>query len=366
MFTLAAGVLSVCREGEALPVMNQATASTQAECTVMDDLNDVREPVPLTAVVQRLLEAVRLFRLPFLLTVPGDVLAGIAWVALADGTAVSFAQMGILAGCVFCLCAFGVILNDIHDAEADQKKHPSHPLITGAVTMPFAALAMILALGGAVALGLLAGQKVFLNVVLLAVLIAAYSLLPKEWPVLRPLVMGLCRALSFLLPLHISRWLGVPGFVALGLLLYVASVTLFVQRQEETWKHGWYAGLPAVILTLLSLALLGWCAARLGTLAFVLMAVTLLLAVLSTVWAGRRLARGPHTGNQTRLAAGTLVRVLLPVQASCLFVLPETLPYGFVLLAAWPLLEWLGLRADRVQEQRDAAIFEERTEEPDW
>ena len=137
----------------------------------------------------------QLFRVPNLLTVPGDPLAGFL---IASGghldTRVVFAILASL-----CLYAAGLAINDLADFAEDKQDRPKRPLPSGAISRPAAWIVtgnlVIFGLGFSFAAGpnaALMGIGVILGVTL-------YNFLTKRIAIIGALNMGVCRGLSLLL-----------------------------------------------------------------------------------------------------------------------------------------------------------------------
>jgi 4-hydroxybenzoate polyprenyltransferase len=137
----------------------------------------------------------QLFRVPNLLTVPGDPLAGFL---IASGgqldTRVVFAMLASL-----CLYAAGLAINDLADFAEDKQDRPKRPLPSGAISRPAAWIItgnlVIFGLGFSFAAGpnaALMGIGVILGVTL-------YNFLTKRIAIIGALNMGVCRGLSLLL-----------------------------------------------------------------------------------------------------------------------------------------------------------------------
>jgi|HubBroStandDraft_6_1064221.scaffolds.fasta_scaffold121446_2 hypothetical protein len=137
---------------------------------------------------------VRLFRLPSVLTVPGDVLLGAAWGGEREepGTVAALALGSSL------LYLGGMALNDWADRELDARERPWRPLPSGEVA-PAVALGSAVALTGsglAVA-GAAGGARRLLAVLPLATTVWLYDLMAKDTPA-GPWTMALARALDVL------------------------------------------------------------------------------------------------------------------------------------------------------------------------
>lgn len=195
----------------------------------------------------------RLFRVPNLLTVPGDPLAGymIAW---ASGFQAEPFRALLCVAASLCLYSFGLVSNDLVDLKEDSRERPDRPLPSGQIRPGVAlAVAITLALAG-VALGFVAGCWADMVAVALTLTILLYNLWGKRVPVWGPLNMGLCRGLSLLLGAAAAgSWgLRLPLVIisAVGLTLYVAAVTQIARRETVPGPVGPVRWLPGIILLL--------------------------------------------------------------------------------------------------------------------
>ncbi|HRR33078.1 MAG TPA: UbiA family prenyltransferase [Kiritimatiellia bacterium] len=197
----------------------------------------------------------RLLRLPNLLTVPGDPIAGTLLAAAALSRTPDVLATAAAAGASLCLYAFGLILNDLMDIGADRLERPDRPLPSGAITVPQARMAAIaMALSG-LNLALTAGRPSLYAAVVLATLILLYNGGVKRIPVVGALTMGLCRGTSLSLG---ALTLGTPAFVghgglvllaAVGLTLCVAAFSALAAHEMDTEKPpGSLRWLPFVAL----------------------------------------------------------------------------------------------------------------------
>ncbi len=203
-----------------------------------------------------------LLRAPNLLSVPGDPLVG---VALAVQTAPP--QVWAAAGAASVLLyAAGLVQNDWADRRADATERPERPIPSGRIR-PGAAMA---AWAGLIALGLasagLAGPRTLATGAVLAAAICTYNLLTKRWPVVGPVNMGLCRALSVCVGLAAGAeaagardawagpprpWLGLTPMhlIPAGLIgAYVAALTAVARGEARKRRVGWVRNLPACIV----------------------------------------------------------------------------------------------------------------------
>lgn len=171
----------------------------------------------------------RFFRVKNLLTVPGDVLVGVAATfAVAPGcSAAALVRPSLFAaaGGVL-LYMFGLADNDVVGAPTDPK---TRPLVSGEISMTAARLARGTCLVAALGAGVLAGLPAWwrLGAMLLVLAIVLYNRTKSCW------LMGLCRGLNVLC----GAWaLGAAaGPMALGAAAvwtaYVAGVTKYSERE---------------------------------------------------------------------------------------------------------------------------------------
>ncbi|TAN35984.1 MAG: hypothetical protein EPN23_09780 [Verrucomicrobia bacterium] len=216
-----------------------------------------------------------LLRVPNLLTVPGDVLAG--WLLVA-GAQWHPALLAALAASLCCY-AFGLVTNDILDFKTDFRERPTRPLPAKRITPIAAVNAAVLLLAAALVLAWLAGRPAMGVGILLFLISALYNSMLKPAPVIGPLTMGLCRGLNLLLGVAASASVFAgqqlpPGGLrwalaaALVLMLYVAGVTTLARREVETGRAGLIGALLRGLLPLQALFCLianagwaGWLAA---------------------------------------------------------------------------------------------------------
>jgi 4-hydroxybenzoate polyprenyltransferase len=186
-----------------------------------------------------------LLRVPNLLTVPGDVLAG--WLLVVGGVWHPALLLAVL--CSLCLYAFGLISNDIADFKVDARERPERPLPSRRIA-PVQAITAALTLSlVAPALAWLAGGETLNVAVLLFLVITFYNTMMKASPVIGPLALGLCRGLNLLLGAAAATRVlpsgarGVPfdhmvgiGAAALVLLGYIAVVSWLARNEVRTGR----------------------------------------------------------------------------------------------------------------------------------
>jgi 4-hydroxybenzoate polyprenyltransferase len=188
----------------------------------------------------------RLVRLPNLVTVPGDPLAG--FLLASAGTLERPHMLPLFAamGTALFLYLFGLILNDIVDLETDKIERPDRPLPAGEISLPQARMAAIAVALSGLNLALIAGKPALFVTAFLASAILLYNGKLKNVPVLGALAMGSCRGLSLLLGVAAARpeWLShlldaplLPSALAvLVVTFYVASFTALARHETEQDK----------------------------------------------------------------------------------------------------------------------------------
>lgn len=294
---------------------------------------------------QRLFGWFRLLRLPNLLTVPGDPMAGMAAATLLANQPLPGPGAFFLAGAsALCFYAFGLILNDLVDYGADRQQRPDRPLPRGEVEGKHALLTGLALLALGLLLAAILSAAALVMGALLAFLICLYNLVLKRYAGLACLNMGLCRGTSFLLGVEAAGWASLPAYAAVGLTAYVAALTWIARHEDFEHAHGRCAWYPLLVLAALApavvaLGLLAW-----TPLVAVPVAAVLLLALVSAARTGWQLGRGRAAPGTTRRAVGALIRNLLPIQAAFLLLLPHTAPIAVLLMLCWPLAGWLGKR----------------------
>ncbi len=173
----------------------------------------------------------RLLRLPNLLTVPGDILAGFLLAPAAASEDWGQLLLAIPAG-IF-LYAAGLILNDLFDYAEDLRQRPRRPLPANEIHRENAAAAALILLW--IAVFSAAFFDALPVAIPLALCIILYDIGLKRNRFLGPLLMGACRAGNLLLgaaaasdglPAHAAPWIGAA---VLG--LYIAAVTHLARNE---------------------------------------------------------------------------------------------------------------------------------------
>ena len=260
----------------------------------------------------------QLVRLPNLLTVPGDPLAGFL-LATFGGLRPSalWAVLGSL-----CFYAAGLLWNDLFDLEEDRRERATRPLPSGAANVRVVwIVALLLAASGLGFMVIGAGLRgLGVGVVLIGAIII-YNGWTKRFEIVGALNMGLCRALSLYAGAVVAFPSAFPRTksVILGasmVALYIAAVTNLARHETSAHVPVTARVLP-VLATLLALVLL-----TLGTGPLFLSPATACsaCAVILVLRETIALFRVPTAPLPPRI--GALIRLLLFLQASLCLVVP--------------------------------------------
>jgi len=202
----------------------------------------------------------RLVRLPNLVTVPGDPLAGFLLATAGQIERLQMLPLLFAMGAALFLYLFGLIVNDIVDLETDRTERPDRPLPAGEITLPQARMAAIaMALSG-LNVALFAGKPALIVAGILSGAILLYNGKLKNVPGVGALIMGSCRGLSVLLGVAAARpewFLSLPStciiwpsiLAPLVLALYVGAFTALARRETEREKPmGPLRWMPMIVL----------------------------------------------------------------------------------------------------------------------
>lgn len=285
-----------------------------------------------------------LIRLPNLLTVPGDPVAGALLAASALPAKPSWGAILSLAGSALLLYAAGLISNDYFDRATDARERPHRPLPSGAVRPAYALMASLLLTLSGLCLAFRAGWLPLSIAVMLTVMISFYNITGKHFAWIGPVAMGLCRGLSLAMGAATS---GLAGLITLpvlysvlGLAVFIALVTVLARHEAKenhapaSWPQ-W--GIPASLLTWISAVVMlappPW-----SRLALVLATMTV---AWSLVW--MLSLKRSHSPATVQAAIGGLIRGLLLTQAAlCALSGQAGEAVALVLVLAFPLAGWLG------------------------
>ncbi len=192
----------------------------------------------------------RLVRLPNLLTVPGDPVAGYFLAASMQNKAIALQPlMGVVLAALL-LYSAGMIWNDVADFSEDCRSRPKRPLPSGRIRRESAfVVALLLAVSGIVVASL-AGINASVVAGLLTLCIALYDFgrsgksRLSRW--LGFALMGACRGLSFLMGAAVvispPNWTGAIWGAAVVISLYISGVTLIAYRETEESFLSCYVG----------------------------------------------------------------------------------------------------------------------------
>ena len=191
-----------------------------------------------------------LLRVSVLFTVPGDPIAGYLLSTCLRGGKISSVIFLPVVISLLIYCA-GLLGNDYFDIEEDRRFRPSRPLAAGLIAPRIALIVAILLTIDAVVLAWLEGVALGLTASLLAVIVWGYNAGLKRIALLSPILMGSCRAMSFLLGaiaavgFHLSAMV---IFVAVGLATYVSAVSYIAAGETSSEKTNHKASLPGIAL----------------------------------------------------------------------------------------------------------------------
>ena len=186
---------------------------------------------------QKLQAWLQLIRPPNLITVIGDPIAG-ALLALSAGAKENIVAVIFIPVVSLLLYIAGLIMNDYTDIEEDKTDRPSRPLPSG-IILPRNAIitAMGIALAGT-GIAFLINPITGITAILLIITIALYNFTLKKEKLIGPVIMGLCRGLSFLLgAFAIGYKIGIDSFsiiyAMLAIIFYIAAITGIAENETE-------------------------------------------------------------------------------------------------------------------------------------
>jgi len=291
----------------------------------------------------------QLLRLPNLLTVPGDPLAGAALHALACGQPPEPARLGLGVLAAFGFYCGGLLLNDLVDLPIDTILRPERPLPHQTVPVEQAALAMILAFGGALGAAFSLGFHAGATGLALLACIFAYTLVGKPLGgAAAALSMGLCRGLSVMLLAPVAGWGSWPAWLAVAVTLYVAGLTAVSLKENRSAHVGGLAWLPLAgaalhgavfAMVAFAHAVSLWLPGVAAALAILTLAVALLAD------ASRRLhGQGPRSPQETRRGVARFIHLLPLLQSWPLLLEPSLAGLGLLIALGAPLAMAAGRR----------------------
>jgi 4-hydroxybenzoate polyprenyltransferase len=266
----------------------------------------------------------QLLRVPNLLTVPGDAIAGFLLAQSAGLPATRpYLRMAMAAVVSLLIYAAGLLWNDWFDLPEDLRDRPSRPLPSGRARPGQVALAANVLIAAAISVAAVAGKTTLWVAVVLGALVLAYDMTLKRVPLVGPLAMGCCRGLSVLVG---AAAFGTGGLTQAPVVAAAAGITLYVSA--VTWLARGETRQRDVTMPRFAIA-----AAFIAWLAAVVAAATLpvagavepqwrwamlLLAALAGLWLiGCLAALGRHPQPRTvQRTVGALIRGIILVQAA--------------------------------------------------
>ena len=259
----------------------------------------------------------QLLRVPNLLTVPGDPLAGFL-LACAAGARGTIAAAATAAGVSLLLYSAGLLLNDCFDLAEDRRDRPTRPLPAGEVRPAAAVVAAVVLIALACAGAIWTGLAAAAVAAAIVILVVAYDAGVKRIAFVGPVAMGACRGLSLCLGAAAAGGFDAltrPSVLTSAALLtaYIAAVTLIAARETQSVRVGAKRWAPAAVLVIWATAL---AVLRMPTLpsGWIAMIAIALLAVGWAVRCGWALAGRPPA-REVQKTIGMLLRNLLVVQA---------------------------------------------------
>ena len=191
----------------------------------------------------KLLDWVRLIRLPNLATAVADPLAGFVIVAgLSElGWLPPAAWLALLASA--CLYAGGMVQNDVVDLEIDRVERPDRVLPAGRIPLVQATVVAnsLLAVGALAACGAAVLTACPAPAFVGAALTAAVWIYNRytKGTLLGTAVMGSCRGLNWLLGMTAAGWPpAVLWLLPIGMAIYVTGITLFARDEVGQGRRG--------------------------------------------------------------------------------------------------------------------------------
>ncbi len=191
----------------------------------------------------------KLIRVPNLLTVPGDPVAGFL---LAEGFRHSRLS-AIIASAIF-FYAGGLIANDLADIEKDRIERPQRPLASGKIEIRKAWIATLVLWLTALLLCATISKSAALIALMLLSSIILYDFKTNPLPLTGALNMGFCRALSLLLGAAAADGLTSPvvWIAAFLIFAYISAVTFLAvfEMAQKVKISSLYIWLPTFSLVI--------------------------------------------------------------------------------------------------------------------
>ncbi len=193
-------------------------------------------------------------RLPNLLTVPGDVIAGYALTQMATASAFFRSDLLFLIGASLSIYVAGLLLNDWKDRHEDARKRPERPLPSGRLSPNSVLAVSLLFLATGLTLSAMAGGIPLRVALLLAGCVIFYNTGARRNPFVGFITMGICRGANMLLGASLTTSsIGDP--VLLAVLIYTAHIALLTWTADEETQVEQTQQRFSVTLTFLGVAL---------------------------------------------------------------------------------------------------------------
>ncbi len=276
----------------------------------------------------------RLLRVPNLLTVPGDPVAG--YLLAAGAAAAPDARLGWVAASGLCFYAGGLVMNDWSDREVDRRERPDRPIASGRIAPGRAQAVFSACFLAGLAASAAAGRGPLVVALLLLAAITAYNLLHRAGPPAVAL-MGACRGFSVMLGVSVAGTGSVAAWAGVLLIAgFVLALTALARREMEHVRPGWRAWMPATVV------LAGFAAfERLthlpGEMEMRMAGAFFFAFALAGLAAWRLNEGGPRMAPG---AVGLMISALIPMQ-SALCIAADAGVWGlaaaFLAIAAWPI-----------------------------
>lgn len=297
-----------------------------------------------------------LIRLPNLVTVPGDVLAGCVLVGGSAGLSQPAVPAAVMASLLFYIG--GLVMNDLADRATDQHERPNRPLPSGAVSVRAATWLLGVVFTAGLFLAAAGGGAMLAGGVALVVAISGYNLLARTHRAIGAVSMGLCRALNLsfgVVAAHPETWSHEYLVLFVWWWAYVAAVTWLASREMAARQYELDRWLP-LLICVVGGGYVFWHAPQWNSEGNTRAFFCLIFAVLITLQSAIRLGTHPVVhlpSGRTRTidlrtihppAIGMMISALIPMQAAVVVGHAESaggLFIGFLLLVAWPLNRWL-------------------------
>lgn len=283
----------------------------------------------------------QLLRLPNLMTVPGDPIAGYL---LSGGVgAYGLSRVAPLALSSICFYCFGLIMNDLADLKVDREERPNRPLPSGAASVAAAKIVSVFFLIWGLAMAWLTSMDAGIVASALAVAIISYNVFLKHRAVAGPVSMGACRGLSLMMGAAAGG--GVDFRVALavaGLTLYVAAFSSIARQEMKAVVFGAVKWFPAAVLLLMFAAIFALsCRGGLDMAVMLKPAIPAVLAIGLGIMCGWRLVR---PNDVPGVIGGFVANIMLVQAALCALAGPSGQVVAGLIACMIPLFVLLSLR----------------------